>query len=302
MLSRSARLAAVSVMMIELGALGGPHSAPVASGASPIVVVAAENFYGDIVGQIGGDHVVVTSIISDPTVDPHEYESNARDGVAVADACLVVQNGIGYDEFMNRLEAASSPNPRRRVIVVADLTGHRKGDNPHLWYDPPTVPRVAEAVLDALVQIDPGDAGSYRNGHRAFRASLTPLNEAVASIKARYHGTAVALTEPVFSYMAAALGLNVVTPLAFQKAIEEGEDPPAAALAQMEDQLKGHQAKLLLYNTQTVSPITLGIQALAKRVGVPVVGVSETKPPKKSFQQWMLSQLDAVRAALAQGN
>ena len=278
---------------------GVPASAPAAVPAGRIVVVAAENFYGDIVGQLGGDHVAVTSIISDPNVDPHEYESSAKDAAAVANARLVIQNGLGYDAFMDRLMKAS-PNPQRRLIVVADLTGHRKGDNVHLWYDPPTIPKVAQTVYEALVQIDPGDAASFRNRYRAFQASLPPLTQAIDGVRAQYTGTPVAATEPVFGYMARATELNVITPVAFQKAIEEGGDPPATALAQMEDQLKQHQAKVLLYNTQTVSPITTRVQQLAKKVGVPVVGVSETEPPGKSFQQWMLSQLERLRIALGQ--
>src|ERR1700730_7097545 len=230
--SRRSRLVAMA-LVIGVGLLGAPLAAPAARVASRIIVVAAENFYGDIVGQIGGDHVAVTNIITDPSVDPHEYVTNARDGAAVANARLVILNGIGYDDFMGRLLAAS-PNPQRKVIVVAELTGHKKGDNVHLWYDPPTIPKVADGVLETLVQIDPGDALSFRNWYRAFQASLLPLTQAIASIKAQYSGTPVAFTEPVFGYMAAVLGLNVLTPIEFQKAIEEGEDPPASALARME--------------------------------------------------------------------
>jgi zinc/manganese transport system substrate-binding protein len=299
MLSRRAHVVAM-IAVIGLVFLGAPRALPAAPMASRVIVVAAENFYGDIVGQIGGDHVAVTNIITDPNADPHEYVTNARNGAAVANARLVIQNGIGYDDFMNHLMAAS-PSPQRKLILVAELTGHKKGDNLHLWYDPPTIPKVAQAILEALVQIDPGNATSFRNWYRAFKASLLPLNQAIASIKAQHGGTPVAFTEPIFGYMAAALGLNVLTPMEFQKAIEEGEDPPASALARMEDQLKKHQVRVLLYNTQTVSPITTRVQELAKRVGVPVVGVSETEPPGKSFQQWMLSQLEALRAALAQG-
>ena len=297
MASRASTLLGVIIVLLALGVI--PVSAPAAAPAGRIVVVAAENFYGDIVGQLGGDHVAVTSIISDPNVDPHEYESSAKDAAAVANARLVIQNGLGYDAFMDRLMKAS-PNPQRRLIVVADLTGHRKGDNVHLWYDPPTIPKVAQTVYEALVQIDPGDAASFRNRYRAFQASLPPLTQAIDGVRAQYTGTPVAATEPVFGYMARATELNVITPVAFQKAIEEGGDPPATALAQMEDQLKQHQAKVLLYNTQTVSPITTRVQQLAKKVGVPVVGVSETEPPGKSFQQWMLSQLERLRIALGQ--
>jgi zinc/manganese transport system substrate-binding protein len=299
MLSR--RPSAVSITLaIGCALLLTGYSSSAAPPSSRVIVVAAENFYGDIVGQIGGDQVTVTSIISDPNVDPHEYESSARDAAAVANARLIIQNGLGYDAFLDRLMKAS-PNPQRKLIVVAELTGHKKGDNVHLWYDPPTIPKLAQTILEALVHIDPGNAKSYQNWYRAFQASLPPLTQAIASLKAQHAGTRAAVTEPVFGYMAQALGLNVITPIAFQKAIEEGEDPPAAAWAQMEDQLRKHQVKLLLHNTQTVSPITTRVQQLAKQVGVPVVGVSETEPPGKSFQQWMLSQLEQLRAALAQG-
>jgi zinc/manganese transport system substrate-binding protein len=290
----------VGTIIVALALWCGQSSAPGAAPAGRIIVVAAENFYGDIVGQLGGDHVAVTSIISDPNVDPHEYESSARDAAAVANARLVIQNGLGYDAFMDRLMKAS-PNPQRRLIVVADLTGHHKGDNVHIWYDPPTIPKVAQTVYEALLQLDPGNATSFRNWYRAFQASLPPLTQAIDGLRAQYAGAPVAATEPVFGYMAQATGLNVITPVAFQKAMEEGDDPPAAALAQMEDQLKQHQAKVLLYNTQTVSPITTRVQQLAKQAGVPVVGVSETEPPGKSFQQWMVSQLEEVRVALGQG-
>ena len=298
MASRASTLLGVIIVLLALGVI--PVSAPAAAPAGRIVVVAAENFYGDIVGQLGGDHLAVTSIISDPNVDPHEYESSAKDAAAVANARLVIQNGLGYDAFMDRLMRAS-PNPQRRLIVVADLTGHHKGDNVHLWYDPPTIPKVAQAVHEALVQIDPGDVPFFGNWYRAFQASLPPLTQAIDRIRTQYAGAPVAATEPVFDYMAQAVGLNVITPRAFQKAIEEGNDPPAAARAQMEDQLKQHQAKVLIYNTQTVSPITTRMRQLAKQAGVPVVGVSETEPPGKSFQQWMLSQLEQLRAALGQG-
>jgi zinc/manganese transport system substrate-binding protein len=298
MASRVATLLGGIILAVQLW--GVPASAPAAAPAGRVVVVAAENFYGDIVGQLGGDHVAVRSIISDPNVDPHEYESSARDAAAVADARLVIQNGLGYDAFVDRLLKAS-PNPQRRLIVVADLTGHHKGDNVHIWYDPPTMPKVAQTVYEALLQLDPGNATSFRNWYRAFQASLPPLTQAIDRLRAQYAGTAVAATEPVFGYMAQATGLNVITPVAFQKAIEEGDDPPAAAMAQMEDQLKQHQAKVLLYNTQTVSPITTRVRQLAKQAGVSVVGVSETEPPGKSFQTWMLSQLEQLRTALGQG-
>jgi zinc/manganese transport system substrate-binding protein len=260
-------------------------------------VVAAENFYGDIVGQIGGDHVAVTSIIVDPSVDPHEYEVSAKDGAAVANARLIIQNGLGYDSFMARLMKAS-PRQDRKLIVVGSLMGRKDGDNPHVWYDPATMPRLARVVAESLVELDPAHAASYRGWLRAFMVSMKQVNDEVARLKARYGGTPVGATEPVFGYMADALGLNVLTPRAFQKAIEEGEEPPAAAVAQMEDQLRNHLVKVLLYNRQTVTPITSKVQARAKQLGIPVVGVTEMEPPGKIYQQWMLGQLAQLDTAL----
>ncbi len=300
MLSRWARLAAWIVAltgMLGTGMLAAPQPARAVPAAARVVVVAAENFYGDIVGQIGGDHVAVTSIINDPNVDPHEYETRAKDAAAVADAGLVIQNGLGYDAFMDKLLAAS-PNPKRKLIVVSELTGHKKGENVHIWYDPPTSPKLAQAILEALVRSDPGNATAYRNRYRAFESSLPAVTRAIAAMRGQYAGTPVAATEPVFGYMAQAIGLNVITPIAFQRAIEEGEDPPAAAIAQMEEHLKKRQVKMLIYNVQTVSPITTRVRQVAKQSGVPVVPVSETLPAGKSFQQWVLSELEQIRQAL----
>lgn len=288
--------AAVLIGLLVLGA------APAGSAAPPprIGVVAAENFYGDIVQQLAGDHVAITSILSNPNVDPHEYETNARDAAAVANARLVIENGLGYDAFIDHLIAAS-PNPQRTLIVVARLTGHRSGDNPHFWYESTTIPKVAQAVAQALTRVDPGNAAFYRDRYRAFLASLRPLAREIAALKTRCAGAPVAVTEPVFNYMAAAIGLTVVTPVAFQKAIEEGTDPPAAAVAQMEDLLRTHRVRVLVYNTQTVSPITTRVRQLARQAGIPVVGVSETEPPGTSYQRWMLNQLQALDAALGRG-
>ena len=270
--------------------LGAPVASGAAAAPSRVAVVAAENFYGDLVGQIGGDHVAVTSIIVDPTVDPHEYEVSAKDGAAVANARLVIQNGLGYDGFMTRLLNAS-PRRDRKLIVVGSLVGRKDGDNPHVWYAPATMPKLAQVVAEALVGLDPANAASYRTRLGAFTASMKRLNDEVARLRARYAGTPVGATEPVFGYMSDALGLRVLTPRAFQKAVEEGEEPPAAAVAQMEDQLRTHRVRVLLYNLQTVTPITTKVRQRAKQLGIPVVGVTETEPPGKTYQQWMLGQL-----------
>jgi zinc/manganese transport system substrate-binding protein len=293
------RLTALAIVVLMIAAL---CLAPVVQApAAPVIgVVAAENFYGDVVQQIAGNHVKVTSILSDPNVDPHEYETNSADAIAVANARLVIQSGIGYDSFIDHLVKAS-PNPRRTLVVVAALTGHRDGDNPHLWYQPATMPKVARVLTAVLIKIDPADAAYYRDGEARFLSSLEPLTRKIAAIKTRYGGAPVAYTEPVFGYMGEALGLHVLTSEAFQKAVEDGNDPPAAAIASMETDLRAHRVKVLLYNVQTVTPITTRIQRLAKQSGISVVGVSETEPPGKTYQQWMLSQLDALEQALASG-
>jgi len=287
-----------AALMIAAVLLAPALQSATAAARAPILVVAAENFYADVVGQIAGDHVRLVSILSDPNVDPHEYETNSTDAVSIAKARLVIQSGIGYDDFIDHLVKAS-PNPDRTVIVVARLTGHKLGDNQHLWYQPETMPKVAGAVRDYLSGIDPANARSYRDRTMLFVNSLRPLDEKIASLKARYRGAPVGFTEPVFGYMAEAIGLNVLTPWDFQKAIEDGEDPPARAIATVEDQLRTHKVKVLLYNVQTVTPITTRIQQWAKQAGVPIVGVSETEPSGKSYQQWMLSQLDELDKALA---
>jgi zinc/manganese transport system substrate-binding protein len=282
------------------GLLGRRWRGPGTARAAParIPVVAAENFYADVIGQIAGDHVLLTSIINDPNADPHEYETSARDLAAIARARLVIVNGIGYDGFMAKLLRAS-PNPAREVIVVASLAGRKDGDNKHVWYDPDTMPRLARAVTDALARIDPDSARSYRDWLRLFDTSYKPFTDEVGVLRGKIAGTPIAVTEPVFNYMAEALGLRVITPEEFQRAIEEGEDPPARAMAQMEDHLRTRKAKVLIYNTQTVTPVTEKIKRDAKQVGVPIVGVSETLPPGgMNYQRWMIAQLAALEQAL----
>jgi zinc/manganese transport system substrate-binding protein len=266
--------------------------------AARVPIVAAENFYADVIGQIAGDHALLTSIISDPNADPHEYETSARDVGAIARARLVVVSGIGYDGFMTKLLRAS-PNPAREVIVVASLVGRKDGDNQHIWYDPPTMLRFARTVTDTLSRIDPANTQSYREWLLLFEASYKPFTDRVASLRAKIGGTPIAVTEPVFNYMADALGLKVITPEEFQKAIEEGEDPPARAMAEVEDQLHTHKVRVLMYNTQAVTPVTEKVKRDARQFGIPVVGVSETLPLNGlNYQRWMLSQLDALEQAL----
>lgn len=285
----------VAVWLASAGVRGGAAAAPP---ASKPVIVAGENFYGDVTSQIAGNHVTVISIISDPNADPHEYESSANDAGEIARASLVIMNGLGYDDFVPRMMSAS-PNASRKVINVEQLMGHKTGDNVHLWYDPATMPKVAQTITDDLVQIDPANAQYYHDWLAQFMTSLGPLHQKIAEMHAKYAGVPVAFTEPVFGYMAAAIGFNVLTPEAFQKAIEDGTEPPASAIAQNEDQYRTHQIKILLYNVQTVTPITTNVQKRAKELGIPVVGVSETEPLGQTFQFWMLNQLNEIDTALS---
>ncbi len=271
---------------------------PAAAGGSTLSVVAAENVYGDIVEQIGGAQVSVTSILSDPNADPHLYEPGTRNGLAVATAKLVIQNGLGYDAFMTRLENAS-PSNKRTVITIADVLGiHGNNANPHLWYDVPKLNRIAAAIASGLEQADPAHAAAYQNGLARFTSSLTPLKQEVARIKASFAGTPVAYTEPVPGYLTTAAGLRNLAPDTFTRAIEDGSEPTPQAVAAMTALATGHKIKVLLYNSQTVSPITQRIHDAAGKAGIRVVAVTETLPPHRSFQQWQLTQATQLYAAL----
>jgi zinc/manganese transport system substrate-binding protein len=262
-------------------------------------VVAAENVYGNIASQIGGPHVAVTSLLTSPNADPHLFEPGTSTGLAVADAKVVLQNGLGYDAFMTRLEN-SSPSKSRSVVTMEDVLGiHGKDANPHLWYDLPRLDRIAGAISGAFVRADPSHAAAYRRGLRRFERSLAPLRGEVAAIRTRFHGTPVAYTEPVPGYLVAAAGLRNLAPDSFTRPIEEGTEPSPSAVAAMSELVAQHRVRVLLYNAQAVSPITARLRAAAQKAGVPVVPVTETLPPHRNFQQWQLAQARALAAALA---
>jgi zinc/manganese transport system substrate-binding protein len=262
-------------------------------------VVAAENFYGDIASQIGGSRVAVTSILSDPNADPHLFEPGTSNGLAVATAKVVIQNGLGYDAFMQKLESAS-PSSQRIVVAIADALGFRGADtNPHVWYDVPKLPRVAQAIEAALERADPAGRAEYRSGLRRFIASLKPLQREVAAVRRLYAAKPVAYTEPVPGYLIEAAGLRNLAPPAFTHAIESGSEPPPQAVAAMTALLEKKKVRVLLYNSQAISPITAQVRAAAQRAGIPVVGVSETLPPRLHLQSWLLGETRALRMALA---
>lgn len=290
---------AACIALGSAAALAVAGRAP-ASTSTIVRAVGAENFYANVIEQIGGRHVVASSILSDPNTDPHAYESSTRDASAVAGANLVVQNGIGYDDFMPSLERAS-PNPQRAVIDVGVLMGRKKGDNPHLWYAPATMPKVAAAIEAQLARDDPADAGEFRSNLRTFEASLRPWTAKIAQLRRTYAGVPVAVTEPVFNYTLAAIGASVRTPRSFQLAIEEGNDPAPQDVQIERSLLSSHAVKAFIYNQQTIEPSTSMLLALAHSAHVPVVGVYETMPISKNYQGWMIAEVDAVETALARG-
>jgi len=268
-----------------------------ALGAGPVNVVAAENFYGNIVQQLGGDAVHVTSILSDPNVDPHEYESNFDDAKAIAAADLVVENSGGYDDWMDKLMGAS-PRASRVLLKGYDLAVVKLPDNEHVWYNVDNVQAIAQAITDALRKLDKADAASFASRLQTFTSSLTSIKKKLADMRARWQGAPVGLTETIFLYQAVPLGLNVLTPMEFQQAMAEGNDPPADTVVTAEDQVKNKKIKVLIYNEQTVSPVTTRLQDDAKAAGIPVVPVTETMPSATSYQAWMLLQLSALDKAL----
>jgi zinc/manganese transport system substrate-binding protein len=293
------RLALVAVVLAALVVvLAGCGSSTAAGTPGSVRVVAAENFWGDIAAQIGGRYTTVTSIISNPNTDPHLYTSNAANAAAVAQAQVVIENGVGYDTFMSQLLGASGAHP---VVVSAQqvmgVTGANA--NPHLWYDIPRVPAMAAAIEQAITRADPAHKAAFQANLARFEKSLAPLQALIAKIKAKYTGVPVAYTERVAGYLLADAGLNVVSPPGFAAAIENGNEPAPADVQAMDALLTGRKVRVLLYNVQTVSATTQQVRALAQQYGIPVVGVSETMPPSQgSYQAWQLHQAQAILRAL----
>jgi len=265
--------------------------------ADPIRIVAAENFYGDIAAAVGGAHVSVSSILNNPDEDPHLFEASPSIARDLAAARIVVLNGADYDPWVAKLLSANS-EADRATIVAADLVGKRAGDNPHLWYDPATMPAVASALAISLDAIDPANTVEYDNNLKRLDASLQQIADKVAVIRTRFGGVEVTATEPVFGYMAAALGLKMRNER-FQLAVMNDTEPSARDTAAMEADLKGRKVKVFFYNNQVTDPLTERLLKIANAANVPVVGVSETQPAGKSFTAWMLTQLDATEKALA---
>ena len=282
-------------MALLAGAVSAIAVSPAA--AAGLNVVAAENFYGDLAKQVGGKAVTVTSILSNPDQDPHLFEADPSTARALKSAKVVVSNGIDYDPWMEKLTAAD-PSPGRAEIVAADLMGKKTGDNPHLWYDPKTMEMVAAAMAEKFGAADPAAKAEFKKNADAFDASLKPLDAKIAAMKAKYAGQPVTASEPVFGYMAGLIGLDVHNQN-FALAVMNNTEPSASDVAGFEDDLKNHKVKVMIYNAQADDQSVKRLVEIAKTSNIPIVGVSETEPAGKTYQTWMMGQLDALDKALS---
>lgn len=307
---RRLRFAGAGVSVVLAAALAGcattPPSPTGGSGgpggsSTKVAVVAAENFWGSIASQLGGDHATVTSVINNPDADPHDYEPTPADGRTIAAAQYAIVNGVGYDPWAPKLIDAN-PNPQRRVLNVGDLVGVKEGGNPHRWYSPEDVHKVIEQITADYQKIDPADAAYFDQQKQTFETNtLAPYNQVIAEIKAKYAGTPIGASESIVTPLAEGLGLTMLTPESFLDAISEGSDPTAADKATIDNQIKGKQIKIFVYNSQNSTPDVQAQVDAAKAAGIPVATVTETLTPQgATFQDWQTTQLQGIRQALAQ--
>ncbi|MFF5964824.1 metal ABC transporter solute-binding protein, Zn/Mn family [Streptomyces collinus] len=303
-LSTSRRLALLTSASLALlaGCGSSSDSADAKSAPARVAVVASTNVWGDIARRIGGDRVDVTSVISDPDQDPHSYEADPQNQLALSKAKVVVENGGGYDDFVDRM-LKGGHNDSAEVVDAVEVSGRAapKGGelNEHVWYDFPTVAKVADRISAALAKADPGDAGAFGKNAAAFKAKLAPLEAQEAQIKKAHGGEGVAITEPVPLYMTEASGLVNRTPAQFSEAIEEGDDVSPRVLQESLALFSGKKVKVLVCNEQTSGPQTEKAEAAAKAAGIPVVPVTETLPKGKDYLGWMTDNVHALASALS---
>jgi zinc/manganese transport system substrate-binding protein len=267
--------------------------------SSVINAIGAENQYANVLSQIGGKYVKVSSILNNPNTDPHTFEASPRVAEEVGNAQLIVQNGVGYDGFMNDMESAS-PNSSRVVIIVQHVLDlPNSTPNPHLWYSPMTMPKVAAVMAKDLGKLDPSHAAYFEANVTAFDASLQPWFAAIAAYKSAHPGTPVAVTEPVADYLLQAMGMKILTPFVFQSDIMNGVDPSPEDITLEDNLFTNHQVKVFCYNQQVVDALTSSFENSAKQADVPVVGVYETMPtPSYDYQTWMMAELSAIERAV----
>jgi zinc/manganese transport system substrate-binding protein len=269
--------------------------------AGKIVAVGAENEYADVISQIGGRYVQTTAVESNPNTDPHTFEASPSIAHTVAEAKLVVQNGLGYDDYMSQIESAA-PSSGRQVIDVQKLLGLPDSTrNPHLWYDPVTMPAVATALVTALTRLDPAHKAYFAANARRFEASLKPWTNALAAFRKAHPGAPVATTEPVGDYMLVAAGTSNKTPWTLQADIMNGVDPSPQDITLQTGLLSKRRVKVFVYNQQVTDSVTQQFLATARKAHVPVVGVYETMPTGYHYQSWMMAELNALKRAVTRG-
>lgn len=278
----------------------GQTSSGSPASASTIKVVAAENEYGSVASQIGGRYVSVQSIESNPNTDPHTYEVSPGVAQAVGSGRVLIENGVGYDDWMSKI-ASASPNSRRLVINAQHVLGLPDSTpNPHLWYSPRTMPVLAAAMAADFGKLQPAHAAYFKANVRKFNASLKPWLAALAAFKAKYAGTPVATTEPVSDYLLQAAGTVNATPFSFQADIMNGTDPSPQGVTHENDLFSQHKVKAFVYNQQVTDALTQGFITQAKKAGVPIIGVYETMPtPGYTYQSWMLAEVHALMKAIS---
>jgi zinc/manganese transport system substrate-binding protein len=301
--SRLALVALLVALAPLATACGGTGQGATSGGR--IVAVGAENEYANVIEQIGGRYVQTAAIESNPTTDPHAFEASPSIARIVATARLIVQNGVGYDTYMERIESASGgvgSNSSRKVIVVQKLLGlPRSTPNPHFWYKPGTMVTVAKAIAASLSQLQPAHATYFQANAAAFERSLAPWNQAIQQFAAEFPATPAASTEPVGDYLLEALGAKNLTPFSFQADVMNGIDPAPQDVTLQNGLFTSHRVKVFVYNEQVTDALTQSFLAAAKRAGVPVVGVYETMPtPGYDYQSWMLAEVHALHRALAE--
>jgi zinc/manganese transport system substrate-binding protein len=287
-----------SLVLAACGSSPSGHGATSSDGM--IRVVAAENEYGNVAAQVGGRYVSVTSVESNPNTDPHSYEVSPGVAEALSSAQVVIQNGVGYDAFMTKIESAS-PSPMRHVIDVQNLLGLPDSTpNPHLWYSPKTMPAVAHALAADFAIVQPDHGAYFKTEAATFITSLDPWLAAIAAFKATYPGTAVATTEPVADYMLEAAGTDNLTPFGLQADIMNGVDPSPQDVTLQTGLFTGHRVKVFVYNEQVTDALTQSFITAAQKAGIPIVGVYETMPvPGYDYQSWMLAEVRALDRAVA---
>ncbi len=306
LLGSSRRLALVvggaALAVLALAGCSTSSKATTGGGSATVInVVAAENFWGSLAQQLGGSHVKVTSIINNPDADPHSYEPTAADGRTIAAAQVAIINGVGYDAWATQL-ANTNKGANLTVLTVGDLVGAKDGDNPHRWYNPDNVKQVIDQITADYKKADPADASFFDSQHgTVLNTNLKAYFDAINQIKTNYAGTPVGASESIFAMLSPALGLNLLTPPDFLRAISEGDDPTAQDKSTIDNQIKTKQIKVYVYNSQNATPDVQAQVNEAKAAGIPVTTITETLTPAgASFQDWQVAQLGALKQALGQ--